>query len=382
MSRVAICVLTASISFLTVASTFAETKTVVRRNNFFENSTNSPWFDLDVAGLALSPSQDANQNDPAQGHLVITKPSGTGVQAGQVSSTTIISNYSIQGWATEANNFTDLNGIPTGITVTFKATQTFTVDAGNFLTLGSNAGNGLGITQTQGTASGLDVGEILHVSDVQISDIAFTGSLPGYTFSNPTISNFGIDVLRSGAGTDFNEASENAGLYSVPPDVSGNPTVGFGDGVNGTGVAQSNVKIDNGFDAVGTNFTNPFLGPWHFKMLAGTMGLKGIGVKYSLGYDIVAAPANVPGDYNANGTVDAADYVLWRKGDPAADGDGSTVVDQADYDFWSARFGNTAAPGAGSGLGQGGAVPEPTSLVLIGLGLAAFACRRGLGARD
>ena len=173
--------------------------------------------------------------------------------------------------------------------MTFKTAMTFSVDTGNFLTLSPNAGNGLGITQTQGTASTLDVGETLHVSDVQITDIAFTGSVAGFTFSNPTITNFGTQVLRSGAGTDFTEASENAGLYSVPPGER-NPTIGFGDGALGTGVVQSNVKIENGFDAAGTSFTPRYLGAWDFKMLAGSMGLKGIGFQYDLGYDIAAMP--------------------------------------------------------------------------------------------
>ena len=50
------------------------------------------------------------------------------------------------------------------------------------------------------------------------------------------------------------------------------------------------------------------------------MSLKGVGLQYDLGYDIVATPVSVTGDYNHNGTVDAADYVVWRKGDLAADG--------------------------------------------------------------
>jgi hypothetical protein len=288
---------------------------------------------------------------------------------------TVASNYSIQGWATAGNNFDDLNGIPSGITVTFKTAMTFSVDAGNFLTLSPTAANGLGIAQTQGTSSTLDVGEVLHVSDVQITDIAFTGSVAGYTFSNPTITNFGTQVLRSGAGVDFTEASENAGLYSVPPDVSGNPTIGFGDGASGTGVVQSNVKIENGFDAAGTSISPRYVGAWDFKMLAGSMGLKGVGFQYDLGYDIVPETVNVPGDYNGNGTVDAADYVLWRKGDPAADSNGDTIIDQADYDFWRANFGN-GGPGAGSGLGAA-AVPEPTGLVLLIMGLiGGYACRR------
>src|SRR5262249_53506294 len=52
-----------------------------------------------------------------------------------------------------------------------------------------------------------------------------------------------------------------------------------------------------------------------------------------------------PGDYNKGGQVDAADYVLWRKTQgqsvakgTGADANGSTVVDQPDYDIWRARF--------------------------------------------
>src|SRR5256885_229899 len=56
------------------------------------------------------------------------------------------------------------------------------------------------------------------------------------------------------------------------------------------------------------------------------------------------------GDYNHNGTVDAADYVLWRKtagqaASPAfsgADGSGNSVVDSADYGVWRANFGAPA----------------------------------------
>jgi hypothetical protein len=59
------------------------------------------------------------------------------------------------------------------------------------------------------------------------------------------------------------------------------------------------------------------------------------------------------GDYNRDGTVDAADYVLWRKtlgqmGLPpysGADGDGDGNILAADYDVWQANFG---AGGAGS----------------------------------
>jgi hypothetical protein len=72
-------------------------------------------------------------------------------------------------------------------------------------------------------------------------------------------------------------------------------------------------------------------------------------------------PVGVPGDYNVNGTVDAADYALWRKGGPLQNEvDAPGTVNAADYTAWRARFGNTS----GSGLGVG-SVPEPTSMMLL-----------------
>jgi hypothetical protein len=62
------------------------------------------------------------------------------------------------------------------------------------------------------------------------------------------------------------------------------------------------------------------------------------------------------GDYNANRTVDAADYVVWRKtlntgpvpAYSGADGNGDTAVDQDDYVVWRANFGNAMPAGAES----------------------------------
>ncbi len=56
------------------------------------------------------------------------------------------------------------------------------------------------------------------------------------------------------------------------------------------------------------------------------------------------------GDYNASGTVDAADYTVWRdsqgatsNGNLPADGNHDGVVDQLDYDVWKNNFGAVAA---------------------------------------
>ena len=75
------------------------------------------------------------------------------------------------------------------------------------------------------------------------------------------------------------------------------------------------------------------------------------------------------GDYNLNHTVDAGDYVVWRKtldgsASPlgsGADGDSNGIIGPGDYTYWRARFGN-AAPGSGSLAG--GPVPEPATISL------------------
>lgn len=61
----------------------------------------------------------------------------------------------------------------------------------------------------------------------------------------------------------------------------------------------------------------------------------------------------VGGDYNVDGNVDAADYVVWRKLENTTvpnhivpDGSGNGQVDAADYDVWTQNFG-TAASGSG-----------------------------------
>ena len=78
----------------------------------------------------------------------------------------------------------------------------------------------------------------------------------------------------------------------------------------------------------------------------------------------------VPGDYNGNGTVDAADYVVWRKGGPLQyEVVTPNVATEEDYAEWRARFGNPVIAAA-SGLAAGHEVPEPVAwpmfLVLIG----------------
>jgi hypothetical protein len=98
--------------------------------------------------------------------------------------------------------------------------------------------------------------------------------------------------------------------------------------------------------------------------------------------DFFALPSAALGDFNGDGTVDAADYSVWRKtlGQSgallAADGNGNGQVDAGDHGVWAAHFGQTVGGGSGFASFGHAAVPEPTTAALVAIG-ALFAFRRG-----
>jgi fibronectin-binding autotransporter adhesin len=84
------------------------------------------------------------------------------------------------------------------------------------------------------------------------------------------------------------------------------------------------------------------------------------------------------GDFNSDGRVDAADYVVWRKNlgsnDPLPNSNGlTTPIGQAHYVLWRATFGDVVS---GAGFGAEAGVPEASSVVLGLIGLCAFSVRR------
>jgi hypothetical protein len=80
----------------------------------------------------------------------------------------------------------------------------------------------------------------------------------------------------------------------------------------------------------------------------------------------VSAVTNLAGDYNGNGVVDAADYVVWRNHEgsefdlPNRDPNLTGDIGQADYAFWVANFGNSA-----SGAAPSARIPEPSMWILL-----------------
>jgi hypothetical protein len=88
----------------------------------------------------------------------------------------------------------------------------------------------------------------------------------------------------------------------------------------------------------------------------------GVGTTFYL--DLVQVSAAVvpeSGDYNGDGLVNAADYVLWRK-NPTG------VYTQNEFDLWRGDFGETVGSSAQSYLNA----PEPSLAALIGLAVTGW----------
>jgi hypothetical protein len=72
------------------------------------------------------------------------------------------------------------------------------------------------------------------------------------------------------------------------------------------------------------------------------------------------------GDFNNDGSVDAADYVVWRK----------SLGSQEDYNIWRMNFGRPSEAAAAVSLaGASAAVPEASSVVLVLLAAVLYAPR-------
>ncbi len=82
--------------------------------------------------------------------------------------------------------------------------------------------------------------------------------------------------------------------------------------------------------------------------------------------------ADLSGDFNGNGSVDVADYVVWRNAL-------GTAYEEEDYGVWRSNFGRTLTI-AGAALPSfeplPATVPEPTALYLVSIGLATIMWRR------
>ncbi len=192
----------------------------------------------------------------------------------------------------------------------------------------------------------------------------FEGDLkPG---SSPAAVSFGGNVhLGGSANLEIELAGTTAGTEFDTLDIAGIASLG------GT---LTVALLDNFMPSLGDSFeivsaVGGISGTFGTEALPSLTGNLTWNVVYNA--NSVSLIVLLPGDYNGNGIVDAADYTVWRK-NPGG------VYTSDDYNTWRAHFGQTAGSGAGSSANA--AVPEPTAFVLLILAAAGLFLRRGWAA--
>ncbi|HEY2251608.1 MAG TPA: PEP-CTERM sorting domain-containing protein, partial [Planctomycetaceae bacterium] len=223
----------------------------------------------------------------------------------------------------------------TGSFTSFSALSLDPTDASNVAVVGSGA-------VVKGVYASIGNGALARIVDT-------TMAIPGSTSTFADFGSVSIDPSDV-AFLAFGSAGEK-GIYAD---------------IGGTLVDVVNVE-----DTIGGKLIADLdFGPQGFTETAGAPSLtyRATFSDGSSGIFAAAVPRPIPGDFNGNGVVDAADYVVWRKGL-------ETIYTQADYDVWRVHFGQTA--GSGAGAMTNAAVPEPTTLVLLLFAATAGCFRRG-----
>jgi len=165
-----------------------------------------------------------------------------------------------------------------------------------------------------------------------------------YTYSLP------LNQLNTSTFTTISIPLDDFVLSTFTPSPDQNPP----NHVNSTGP----FGFQNAGDGLKTDFDlYEFAG-----LIPANSGLLRMELEYM---EIRLQPMGLDGDYNQDGKVDAADYVVWRRNDGSPAG----------YDLWRANFGSSL-PGSGAGA-SGGAVPEPAAWLIatMAVGLIGL-CRR------
>lgn len=269
------------------------------------------------------------------------------------------------------------------------------------------AGQGT-ITLDKGTSANAAINVVQGSHEIQAalnvtSPLTITASAATVLDVNNSV-NIGANTISvSGAGTvNFNSQVSGSGT------ISSSATIGTGGAttINGNLASTGNIVIDifgdepwsfDSFDVNGTatlggtlsvDVHDGFVPSGFFDVLTANAlvnnglvlagpdaGLFSLSVDTTSGIVRLSA-AGLVGDFNDDGNVDAADYVVWRSMSGqfgpglAADADGDNDVDSNDYSLWKANFGSStqAASAVSSAKSQYGAVPEPgiAALLIIG----------------
>ena len=228
-----------------------------------------------------------------------------------------------------------------------RATALGPLTTGATLTIGSDAFGGQAVSAL----------ETDFVSIANNSDFDFFS----FTVASPIL----LDVMLTPLGGVFNQGPEGSpqsmfdanSRSDLSLDVFASNGTTLLSSANLTGAGGSEVLTDLELSSTGTYF---------IRVRGNSANVQ----LYELDLSAAVLSIALAGDFNGDGIVDAADYVVWRNNvgqfgsSLSADGNGDGTVDLADYGIWKANFGR----GAGSGSFVIASVPEPNSNTLLSVG--------------
>ena len=236
---------------------------------------------------------------------------------------------------------------------------------------GAPEGDNLALAFFDSHAGGLEFGIQQVLVDTLQANTRYTlsvevGDIASGTSSEPFFNQFGFFDLRGFPGYRIDLM---AGTEPIVQDLS---TLAPGDGLFATSTIEVSIGIDH--DQLGEQLAIRLVN-------LNQQDIDDPEISLEVDFDNVRLDATpfTPGDYNGNGTLDAADYTVWRDTLTAAGSDllndpTPGTVDESDFQYWRDNFGATLGSGAVSVT----AVPEPTSGALFLAGLLAMVFHRRL----
>jgi probable HAF family extracellular repeat protein len=327
------------------------------------NGSTGTLHDLDTLGGTYSQGTGINNSGQLTGysdltgdeesHAILWKPTSPGSASGTMHDLETLGGSVSFGWDINTNGHVTGDSETTGDAATHAFLWKPTTPNGvsgtmhDLETLGGTDSGGSGIND-QGQVTGWS----LTTDDEATHAFLWTPAIPG------GISGMMHDLETLGGlnsyGYNMNASGHVVGMSEVDIEVSSNSHAFLY--TSAAGMVDLNTLIDplSGWELLDASDIND----------AGQITGQGL---INDEYHAYLLTPIIPGDFNRDDTVDAADYVVWRKSNGSPD----------DYNVWQAHFGRVGGSGIAAESFDGG-VPEPASAALLAIGLPFLVCRNSI----